>query len=176
MTRMRPAAICVWWLCVAATSLRAHDGPPFPVVSDREVGRYLVSVWTDPDTTDDGSPGGQFWVMATVRGSSAPVPAGTRATVTATPHQRPGPERSAVAAAVEGSGSTSFAGVVLADEGRFDVRVTIEGPLGPATVLAVVDATYDTRPSPLAVLLYLLPFVLAGALWVRLLLRRRRPR
>jgi hypothetical protein len=43
--------------------LSAHDGPPFPIVSDRVAGPYLISVWTDPDTTDDGSPGGQFWVM-----------------------------------------------------------------------------------------------------------------
>jgi hypothetical protein len=170
---MRIAALVATTLWIATSSMHAHDGPPFPIVSDREAGAYLVSIWTDPDTTDDGSAGGQFWVMMMERGSSASVPAGARVAVTATPHQRPGPVHTADAAPVGGSASTYFAGLVLADEGRFDVRVTIQGPLGPATIDAMVDATYDTRPAPLAVLFYLLPFVVMGALWTRLLLRRR---
>jgi len=40
----------------------AHSGPPFPIVADRVAGTYRVSIWTDPDATDDGSAGGQFWV------------------------------------------------------------------------------------------------------------------
>jgi hypothetical protein len=171
ITLWRATALITLWLATAA--IHAHDGPPFPIVSDREAGAYLVSIWTDPDTTDDGSAGGQFWVMMMERGSSASVPAGTRVAVTAAPHERPGPVHTADAAPVSGSASTYFAGLVLADEGRFDVRVTIQGPLGPATIDATVDATYDTRPAPLAVLFYLLPFVVMGALWTRLLLRRR---
>jgi polyferredoxin len=171
MTRPTPQLLVVaLWL---ATPALAHDGPPFPIVSDREAGPYRVSVWTDPDTTDDGSPGGQFWVMMSIRDSSAALPDRTRATVTATPSQRPGPGRTAIAAPVRGSVSTQFASLVLADEGRFDVRVTIDGPLGAATVDAHVDATYDTRPSPLAVIVYLMPFILIGVLWGRQLLRRR---
>src|SRR5690606_13796095 len=29
--------------------LQAHEGPPFPIVVDHEIGPMLVSVWTDPD-------------------------------------------------------------------------------------------------------------------------------
>src|SRR5688500_18701449 len=27
----------------------AHEGPPYPLFVDRQVDRYVVSVWTDPD-------------------------------------------------------------------------------------------------------------------------------
>ena len=59
-------------------------------------------------------------------------------------------------------------------EGRFHVVVTIEGPLGPATVDADVDATYDLRPPAGMIVVYLIPFVGIGFLWVKLLLKRRR--
>ena len=51
---------------------------------------------------------------------------------------------------------------------------TIEGPLGPATV-DDVDATYDLRPPAGMIVVYLIPFVGIGFLWVKLLLKRRRP-
>src|SRR5690349_11751219 len=42
-------------------TVETHSGPPFPIMSDQAAGPYVVSIWTDPDTTDDGSAGGQFW-------------------------------------------------------------------------------------------------------------------
>src|SRR5262245_37964467 len=27
----------------------AHEGPPFPLVVDQKVDRYVLSIWTDPD-------------------------------------------------------------------------------------------------------------------------------
>ena len=58
-------------------------------------------------------------------------------------------------------------------EGRFAVRVTIDGPLGAASAESAVDATYDTRPAPALLIVYLAPFIAVGVLWGRLLLRRR---
>jgi hypothetical protein len=157
----------------ASTIVQAHDGPPFPIVSDQVAGPYLVSVWTDPDTTDDGSPGGQFWVRLHVAGTAAPVPEKTQATVTIRPLDRTGPQRTASASPVRGNITNQFAAVLMDHEGRFAVHVAIEGPLGAAAVDSAVDATYDLRPAPLLLVLYLVPFVLVGLLWGRLLLRRR---
>jgi hypothetical protein len=166
---------CPRWLLalllIATTPAWAHDGPPFPIVSDRVLGAYLVSVWTDPDTTDDGSPGGQFWVTLSRRGG-ADLPEATRAAVAVRPLDRPGPERRAEASPVRGDIGNQFAGVVMDHEGRFAVTVTIAGPLGDATVGAEVDATYDLRPPPYLLLVYLMPFLVVGLLWGRLLLRR----
>jgi hypothetical protein len=55
----------VFTLLAASESLRAHAGPPFPIVTDAVRGPYTISIWTDPDATDDGSSGGQFWVVLT---------------------------------------------------------------------------------------------------------------
>jgi hypothetical protein len=74
---------------------------------------------------------------------------------------------------VRGDVTNQFAGLFMDHEGRFDVRITIDGPRGRATVSSAVDATYDLRPPRWLFLLYLAPFVLVGLLWGRLLLRRR---
>lgn len=171
--------IAIVW-CTALTvllaggSTLAHTGPPFPIVSSRNTGPYEVSVWTDPDSTEDGSAGGRFWV--TVRPSSGgALPAETRVNVAIEPLDRPGPTTSASAEPVAADSSQRFAALVMDHEGRFRVRVTFDGPLGPARVEAEVDATSDLRPSPTVVAVYLVPFVVIGFLWVKLLLRRRRP-
>jgi hypothetical protein len=51
--------------------------------------------------------------------------------------------------------------------------VSIVGPLGETTVQATVEATYDLRPPRLLFALYLLPFLVVGGLWGKLLLKRR---
>ena len=159
-------------LVVASPVLHAHDGPPFPILSDRIAGPYLVSIWTDPDTTDDGSAGGQFWVRLH-SASKAAVPSLTRATVTIQPLDRTGAGRTAPASPVRGDVTNQFAALVMDHEGRFAVQVKIDGPLGVAAVDATVDATYGLRPAPSLVILYVAPFVLVGLLWGRLLIRRR---
>jgi hypothetical protein len=151
----------------------AHDGPPFPIVSDAAAGRYLVSVWTDPDATDDESAGGQFWVRIAER-QRGRVPAATRARVTIRPLDRSGPERAAAAMPVRDDITNQFAALVMDHEGRFAVQVVIEGPLGDAVIDGEVDATYDLRPPAFMIALYMAPFVAVGLLWMRLLLRRRR--
>jgi hypothetical protein len=169
-------ALIVWGTILsvlfAEGSASAHAGPPFPIVSSRTAGPYDVSVWTDPDSTDDGSAGGQFWV--TVRPSSgAALPADTRVTVAIRPLARPGPANSGSAEPAATDASQRFVALVMDHEGRFEVRVTIDGPLGAAEVDAEVDATYDLRPPPAMIAVYLFPFVLAGFLWIKLLLKRK---
>lgn len=156
-------------------ALDAHSGPPFPIVSDRIAGAYRISIWTDPDTTDDGKPAGQFWVVIGGTGAGA-IPEGTLARVAIRPLDREGPAREGVAASVSGSVERQFVALLMDHEGPFGVRVTVEGPLGRAEVEGQVDATYDLRPAPGLIVLYLVPFVLVGALWVKVLLRRRHRR
>jgi len=165
-------AACV--LVVSAPSMSAHDGPPFPIVSDQQAGAYVVSIWTDPDATDDGTTGGQFWVQLRMAGPAGPLPPTTRARVGVRPVIRTAPMRTATAAPVAGDASNQFAALVLDHEGRFAVEVTIDGPAGPAFVEAEVDATYDLRPPPFMLAVYTVPFLIAGFLWVKLLLRRTR--
>ena len=159
--------------CAIAVA-QAHSGPPFPIVSNQTSGAYTVSVWTDPDSTDDGSAGGQFWITVRPAGGAAPLPVDTRIGVTLTALDRPGQPATVSAEPVASDVSQRFAALVMDHEGRFRVRVVIAGPLGATEVEADVDATYDMRPPPAMIALYLVPFVLVGFLWVKLLLRRRR--
>jgi hypothetical protein len=164
------AALAV--VLIAPASIAAHDGPPYPIVMDRLVGPYRLSIWTDPDTTDDGSPGGQFWVTLGPAGPG-PLPPRTDAAIAIRPLDRPGPERRATATPVRGNVTNQFVALLMDHEGRFAVRLTVAGPAGEATVDSEVDATYDLRPPPYVILVYAMPFLLVGLLWARLILRRR---
>jgi len=152
----------------------AHDGPPYPIISNQLRGPYRISVWTDPDTTDDGTPGGQFWVMIdATRAGESPSP-DVRAQVTVRPLDRAGAAVSARTDPVNDDPSRQFAALTMDHEGRFAVRVDVESVAGRISMDAEVFATYDQRPSRLMLAVYLVPFVLAGFLWTTLLIRRRR--
>jgi hypothetical protein len=185
LTRAAAAVVLVCSLCGLASPARAHSGPPFPIVNEMRAGAYAVSVWTDPDTTDDGSPGGQFWITLTDVRTGEAV-AGVRAVVTATlvelgPGKRgnepgePVPTAEATAHPTDDR-RTQFAAVTLTREGRYRIDVRLDGTLGKAAVAADVDATYDLRPSPAVALIYAMPFVLVGLLWVKRLMRSRAQR
>jgi hypothetical protein len=152
----------------------AHDGPPYPIVSNQLLGRYRISVWTDPDTTDDGTAGGQFWVMIDPARTGDSVTADVQAVVTVRPLDRTGTPATARATPVNADRSRQFAALNMNHEGRFAVHVDVESDAGRVSVDSEVQATYDLRPSPLMLLVYLLPFVLVGFLWTTLLVRRRR--
>jgi hypothetical protein len=159
----------------------AHSGPPFPIVTSERRGAYTISIWTDPDATDNGVAGGQFWIIVEPAQKGMPIPASTTATVSvraetsASPSGPRAPDSALTASAtpVRGDLTNQFAAVVLDHEGPYAVHVTVHGPLGDAQVDSRVDATYDLRPAPYMLGWYLGPFVLAGLLWSRLLLRRR---
>lgn len=175
MTRTAAVIVLAGAMSMMARDVAAHDGPPFPIVSDRVAGAYRLSIWTDPDTTDDGSPGGQFWVRLEGEGDRS-LPPETRATVSIRPLDRAGPELREAAAPVRGDVTNQFAALRMDHEGRFAVEVIVDGPLGSAAVGAEVEATYDLRPPAYLLVLYLAPFVAVGLLWLRLIVGRRAAR
>jgi hypothetical protein len=167
------------WLClviaIAAcqTIAHAHSGPPFPIVEDRIVGAYQVSLWADPDATDDQSAAGKFWVMLKATRSGQVIPAGTDVQVRIRPLDRPGGERQALAEPIAGDAGRQFAALVMDHEGPYAVNVRIDGVLGAGDFEARTDATYDLRPRPALMVLFIMPFVLVGIVWGKLLIKRR---
>jgi hypothetical protein len=159
---------------VAASAASAHDGPPYPIVSNQLLGRYRISVWTDPDTTDDNTAGGQFWVMIDPAHAGDSVPPEVQALVTVRPLDRTGAPSTAQATRVNDDPSRQFAALRMDHEGRFAVHVDVDSASGRVSVDSDVQATYDLRPSRWMLVIYLLPFLLAGFLWTTLLVRRRR--
>jgi hypothetical protein len=172
------------WLCTlivlagAQALVCAHSGPPFPILSEQIAGPYRISIWADPDATDDRTAAGQFWVMLQPAGPRAgeTVPAETRVDVAIRPLDRDGGRHAGRAAPVNADASRQFIALLMDHEGPFGVRVTVNGPLGSADVEASTDATYDLRPRPILIVLFVLPFVLVGFVWGKLLIRRRMQR
>jgi hypothetical protein len=165
-------------MAVAATgaTLAAHSGPPFPILSDRVAGAYQVSIWTDPDATDDRSAAGKFWVTlqpAPQAADGRAIPAATRVDVTIKALDRNDVEVSGRGQPINGDAARQFVALVMDHEGPFGVQVTVDGPLGKADVHASTDATYDLRPRPILIAVFVLPFLLVGFVWGKLLIRRR---
>jgi hypothetical protein len=157
----------------SARVAEAHSGPPYPIISNQVTGNYSVSVWTDPDTTDDETKAGKFWVTMYRKGGDEVVPAGTTAALTLTPSDREGTPLTTSSNLLQDA-SHQYAVLRLDHEGPFRVHLAIDGPLGAVALESEVQATYDLRPARWLIALYVLPFALAGFLWVKLLLRRRR--
>ena len=170
----RPIVVWVALLLLLGRSVGAHSGPPYPIVSSRVLGAYSVSIWTDPDTTDNGKPAGQFWIEIGSADGQATIPAGTQAAVSIRPLDRAGPTREGRAEPVKGNVTRQFVALLMDHEGPFAVHAAIDGPLGQVGIDSQVDATYDLRPAAWLIALYLFPFVAIGALWGKVLLRRRR--
>jgi hypothetical protein len=145
-------------------------------VSDRVAGAYQVSIWADPDATDDRSAAGKFWVtLQAVDPARAgrTIPAGTRVDVVIKPLDREDGEVSARAEPINGEAARQFVALVMDHEGPFGVRVTIDGTLGRADVQTSTDATYDLRPRPILIVIFVLPFLLVGFVWGKLLIKRK---
>ena len=168
------SSVPLWWIVfvilIAAWSVRsaAHSGPPFPIVTDRKAclwGSTWVSVWTDPDVTDDQTAAGRFWVTL--------EPAAEHVVVAIKPLDRIGAERSAPAQPVNGNRQRQFVALLMDHEGPFGVHVAIDGAPGKAEVDTMTDATYDLRPRPILTVLFVFPFLLVGFVWGKLLIKRR---
>jgi hypothetical protein len=175
---MRPAfrvILCVLGVLCGELSVivGAHGGPPFPILSNRIAGPYDISIWADPDATDDGSAAGQFWVMLQPARSGGSIPPGTHVDVTIKAVDRQSDEQAGRAAPVNGDGARQFVALVMDHEGPYGVRVAIDGPLGRADVDASTDATYDLRPRPILMVVFVMPFLLVCLIWGKLLIRRR---
>ena len=100
MIRHRLPLALAFILATLWVGVSGHSGPPYPILSDKVAGPYLISIWTDPDTTDDGSAGGQFWIRIHLAGGGE-VPPETRATVSIAAVDRPESARTAAACSHE---------------------------------------------------------------------------
>jgi hypothetical protein len=160
-------------LAACGGTLQAHSGPPFPIVTDQQVGAYRLTIWTDPDATDDQTAAGRFWVTLDTEPKGRPVPASTQVTVSIRPLDRTGAARTARTGTVNGDVRRQYTALMMDHEGRYGVHVAVDGTLGKADLDAYTDATYDLRPRPILMVLFVMPFLLVGFVWGKLLIKRR---
>jgi hypothetical protein len=155
---------------LAVTPARAHQGPPFPILADRRVGPYMASVWTDPDIGT-----GTFFVILEAP-KNRRLPAGTRVRIGVQPLtvRRAEIVYEAAAQPVR-SGARYFAAVPLDRGGMWRVRVLLDGSEGGGTLRADVEATPDGTIGPIGLVVYAVPFLAVGFLWLKAVLRKREP-
>jgi hypothetical protein len=147
--------------------VRAHQGPPYPIVVDKQAGPFVLSVWADPDvgtgtffiTLDpplDEAAANALSVEIVVQPVSGRLPEA---------HHRAQPQAL--------RDHTQFMAEVPFDAQEWwHVRIIVTGAAGTG------EATTDVEVTPPGfgawdILLYLFPFAAVGFLWIRAVFARR---
>lgn len=167
--RLQLAAMVSVLLMLVALPALAHNGPPFPIITDKAVGPCVVSLWTHPDIGT-----GTFYVIVNQQQSHPPCPQNPSFEVGVAPatgrlaEKRYGTWRDAVSNQLQYKTEVAFDQQEL-----WNVHLILHGPQGDADVMATVTPT----PPGLGrwdLLFYASPFLLVAVLWVRAMSRRKR--
>ena len=143
-----------------ATTTSAHEGPPFPLFVDQKVGRYLISLWTDPDVGE-----ALFFVVVSAQ-EPADFPADLKVQLGVQPASGRLAETFYSGERENLRGEIQYRVQVHFDtEELWQVRVRLESATGNAETLATVEST-PPGYGRWDLLLYLLPFLAVGLLWV----------
>jgi hypothetical protein len=147
-------------------TVRAHEGPPYPLFVDRKVDPYVVSVWADPDVGD-----ALFFVIVSAPQSAA-LPPDLRVQVAVQPISGRLAETSYSAERENLPGQVQYRAQVHFDaQELWRVRVRLEGPQGNAETVETVEAT-PPGYGRWDLLIYLLPFLAIGMLWAIAIVRK----
>ena len=155
---------------LCAPRAAAHNGPPFPIITDQRVGPCIISLWTHPDIGT-----GTFFVMVDpVPGGS--IPKDLKIQIGVQPVS--GRLREAVYSAwVEDlRGQVEYKTEVQFDQQElWNVRLVLSSSAGGGEALSKVEPT-PPGFGRWDLLLYLLPFLGVGFLWFNAIIKRRRLR
>ena len=164
----RTLALTVYLILCIAVSAAAHDGPPFPIIEDQNVGPCIVSVWTDPDIGE-----GSFFVITQPPPNSS-LPDDLTVQVAVQPISGRLPEATYTAERENLQGQVQYKAMVNFDvQELWRVRVTLKSSQGNGETTATVEPTPDGL-GRWDLLIYLLPFVAIGFIWLRAFLTKRK--
>ncbi len=151
-----------------SSSARAHNGPPFPIITDQRVGPCIVSLWIHPDigmspifVLVDPAPGGA-------------IPKDLKIAIGVQPVSGRLPEVVYSATIADQRGQLEYKTDVQFDQQEFwNVRLILSSPAsGGGEALAKVEAT-PVGYGRWDLLLFALPFLAVGFLWFKMLTKRR---
>jgi hypothetical protein len=164
------------WLLASLLSIffspnaEAHNGPPFPIITDQRVGPFIISLWTHPDLGT-----GTFFVMIDpVPGGTVPKDLKVQIAVQ--------PASGRLAEAVYSAWLEDLRGQVeYKTEVQFDQQENWKVRLILASSAGGGEAVSQVVPTPAGfgrwdLLLFLLPFLGVGFLWATAITKRRRLR
>ncbi|QDU66519.1 hypothetical protein [Engelhardtia mirabilis] len=158
---------------LAAASLAsladAHDGPPYPIFVDEQIGSWTLSIWTDPDVgtgtfyfyvdPPEGRSAEDLWIAL----SAAPADDGSPRVVSASRAAKPEEPFQQI-----GNLEFAYRGTWPT---HFSIReVDSDEPLG--------QLDYDLQVTPaglgaLDILWFAFPFLIVGGIWIRMLAAQR---
>jgi hypothetical protein len=166
-----PATCLVSLLSLSCPPLAiAHNGPPFPIISDQRVGPCIVSLWTHPDVGT-----GTFFVMVDPPPGGA-IPKDLKVQIGVQPASGRLAEVVYPAWAEDLRGQVEYKTEVQFDQQEFwKVRLILASSTGRGEALSQVEAT-PPGFGRWDLLLYLLPFLGVGFLWFTAVAKRRRLR
>ena len=156
--------IAAWFLCLCAPLARAHEGPPYPVLVDKTLGPYTLSLYADPDIgtgtffvnfdpparKSDADP--HLWIETWPSSGRLPPQR-------ADAHYQP---------------DQTYVAQVEFDQGElWQVRLHVEGSAGSSETQFEVEAT-PPGYGRWDLLIYAGPFLLLGVLWFVVSVRRRK--
>jgi hypothetical protein len=158
-------AVCL--LGSLATTLRAHNGPPFPIIVDKSVGPCIVSVWTDPDVGES-----TFFVVINPQPGGT-IPADLKVELGVQPTSGRLAEKLYPARPEDLANQVQYKALIFLDaQEMWNVRVVLSSAQGGGEASATVEAT-PPGYGRWDLLIYLLPFVAVALLWLRAVTRRR---
>ena len=163
-------SICVVVAMVLMLSLaaRAHNGPPFPIIENREIAGCVVSLWTHPDVGT-----GTFFVLVDPL-PGRKIPDDLKITIGIQPESERLPEVVYTAERDDTRGQVEYKVSAQFDRDEFwRVRLSLRSAQGNGEALSRVEAT-PPGYGRWDLLLYLLPFLAVAFLWFRGMSRRRR--
>ena len=160
----------VMLLLLASSPLGAHNGPPFPIISDKRVGPVVVSLWTHPDVGT-----GLFYVIVdSPQGGTIPadlkIEIGVR------------PVTGRLAEVIYPTQLENLRGQVqYRTEAQFDAQELWHARLIVKSSQGDGEATADVEVTPPGLgrwdlLMFSLPFLGVGFLWFHVIMRKRKYR
>jgi hypothetical protein len=155
---------------MCAPNAFAHNGPPFPIITDQTVGPCVISLWTHPDVGT-----GTFFVLVNpLPGKSIPKDLKIQIGVA--------PVSGRLAEVVYSTWVEDMRGQLeYKNEVQFDrdemwkVRLVLMSADGGGEAIAQVEAT-PPGYGRWDLLLFALPFLAVGFLWFKMMTKRRRAR
>jgi hypothetical protein len=159
--RHRSLLLAVALLLAGTTRALAHNAPPYPIIVDKNLDPCVVSVWADPDVGT-----GTFFIVVEPT-SGGKLPEDIRAEVGVRPVSGRLPEAFYVAEREDLRGRVQYKALVKFDaQELWRVRVRLQSSQGGGEAVTDVEVT-PPGYGRWDLLLYLLPFVAVGSLWLR---------
>jgi len=157
-------------LLTVSLNAPAHEGPPFPIIVDRNVGPCIVSVWTDPDVGDS-----TFFVVINHHPGGA-IPSDLKVELGVQPTSGRLVEALHSTQREDLRDQVQYKAIIFLDkEEMWRVRVLLTSSQGGGEASAEVEAT-PPGYGRWDLLIYLTPFLVIALLWLRAVTRRRTAR